>query len=228
MLCLSIFCFPNIGERVRNGERIQFNELLTLIKKIISTVTIPVSIDVESGFSENEKIVTENILKIADLGAVGINIEDSLKVAPGLKDKDKHCELIEKIRTMLDKHGYNKFFINARTDTYFLQNDPLEETIDRSISYINSGADGIFVPGLYQCDEIKKLAESIGAPLNVMSLPNLTDANSLNKLGVKRFSIGNAFSDSIISSIEDKAQILATQKNTESLYTHCKVKTSFK
>ena len=50
----------------------------------------------------------------------------------------------------------------------------------------------------------------------------------LNELGVKRFSIGNALSDSVIAFIEQQAQQVLSSQNTTSLYQHEDVKTQFK
>ena len=61
----------------KDGERIQFDELLGL-PKIIS-VDVPVTADVEAGYSGHPDVVADNVLKIADVGAAGINIEDLSK-----------------------------------------------------------------------------------------------------------------------------------------------------
>ncbi len=214
----------------KDGERIQFDDLLALVEKMVSAVEIPITVDIESGYADNITVVADNVLKIADLGVSGINIEDSLKCEPGLRDKNKQCELIVEIKNKLHKNGYREFFINARTDTYLQKKNPLNETIERSIDYVSSGADGIFVPGICESDEIKKLVDAIDAPLNVMSLPNLTDINTsrLNELGVKRFSLGSAFSDATVSFIEESARMLFTKQNTGKLYTGCDIRTLFK
>jgi len=212
----------------KDGEKIQFNELLALTRKIVSAVQIPVTVDIESGYSESPDVIANNVLKIANTGAAGINIEDSLKSQPGLINKEKQSEILSNIRSTLDSNGYADFFINARTDTYLHQSNPLNETINRSADYIAHGANGIFVPGLHNTHDIQKLVESIEAPLNIMSLPHLTDIGSLNRLGVKRFSIGNALCDATISFIENKAHQLLTQQTTRHLYENGKIKTSFK
>lgn len=201
-----------------DGEKIPFEALLSSARKIVSAVNIPVTVDIESGFSHEVDDIVNNVLSIADIGAVGINIEDSLKAEPGLKDKNKQGALIEKIRQKLDCNGYKAFFINARIDTYLYLNNPLNETINRSLNYLASGADGVFVPGLHQSEEIKNLTNAIKAPLNIMSLPRLTETAHLSELGVKRFSIGNALSDATISFIEEKANTLLNKKDTSSLY----------
>ena len=45
-------------------------------------------------------------------------------------------------------------FINARTDAYILNNNRFEETMKRAQAYKDAGADGIFIPGLAQKEQI--------------------------------------------------------------------------
>lgn len=210
-------------------QRIEFDDLFTLVEKITLAVEIPLTVDIESGYSDNHVVASENVLKIADLGAVGINIEDSLKTGePSLNDKYKQGELLAMIRNKLDSNGFKDFFINARLDTYLQKTDPFNETVERANHYVTAGADGIFVPGLCQHDEIKEIVKAIDAPLNVMSLPDLTDSNSLSEVGVKRFSLGFSFSDATISFIEENAEKLFTDGNSRNLYTGSDIRTAFK
>ena len=211
-----------------DGEKISFEQLLTLTTKMVSNVTIPVTVDIESGYSDDISVIADNALKIAEAGAAGINVEDSLIDGSALVDVAKHCKTLEKIRSRLDNNGYADFFINARTDTYFQLENPLAETLSRSTAYINSGVDGIFVPGLSTAQDITAIVEAIKAPLNVMSLPKVTDAKMLQELGVKRFSTGPAFSNTVINFIERKSSEVLAKQNTESLYKDCDVKTIFK
>jgi len=212
----------------KDGEQIEFKELLTLAEKMVNTLDIPVSIDIESGYSQNSDIIADNVLKLAEVGVSGVNFEDSLKSSSGLISVEKQCKLLKKMRSRLDSHGYSDFFINARIDTYFQLDNPVDETIIRANQYHNSGANGIFVPGLSQNEEIKQVVSAIIAPLNLMSLPNLTDVNSLNQLGVKRFSIGPSLSNATTAFIESSAREVLALQNTKSLYNNCEVKTVFR
>jgi len=200
-----------------DGEKIEFKQLFTLINKMTSLIDIPVSVDIESGYSDDIKVIADNVLKLADIGAVGINIEDSSKDNTTLISTTKHCQILERIRSELDNNGYSDFFINARTDTYFLLDNPLSETINRSKAYLESGANGIFVPGLSSDEDISNLIGAVNAPINVMSLPHLTDIKHLEKLGVKRFSTGPALSNAVISFIESESKLLLNQQRTEGL-----------
>ncbi len=129
-----------------------------------------------------------------------------------------HSDLLNRIRTALENQGYKDFYINARTDTYLQKQSPLPETIERAKAYVESGASGIFVPGLMADDEIKEITIHVNAPLNVLSLPGLTNCNKLKELGVKRFSFGNALSDKMIAYLERNAAKLIEVMDTAHLY----------
>lgn len=201
-----------------DGELIDFDKHLSIIKNITDNVKIPVSADIEAGYSEGFQEIINNVLRTADVGVAGINIEDSLKKSRGLRDIMSHSKLLEKMRIELDQHGYKDFYINARTDTYFETQNPLLETIARGRAYVDSGASGIFVPGLKNDEEIKEIVTTISAPLNVLSLPGLTNCNKLKELGVKRFSFGNALSDKVIACIKTNASQLLESMDTSHFY----------
>ncbi|MBD8028256.1 isocitrate lyase/phosphoenolpyruvate mutase family protein [Ureibacillus sp. Re31] len=203
---------------LKDGEMIDFNQHLAVIKTIVDNVHVPVTADIEAGYGEDIETIVQNVLKVADLGVVGINIEDSLKKQNGLKKISEHRELLSAIRSALDNRGYHHFYINARTDTYFLIDNPLSETIERAKVYVESGASGIFVPGLKEEDEIREITTNINAPLNLLSLPELTNCNKLKELGVKRFSFGNALYDNVFDYLENRTSELVTLKDTSLLY----------
>ena len=201
-----------------DGELIDFDANLRIVKTITESVKLPVSADIEAGYSENFDTIINNVLRMADVGVAGINIEDSFKKGKGLRDIKEHCNLLINMRTALDNYGYKDFYINARTDTYFQSENPLNETINRAKAYVESGASGVFVPGITKEHEIKEVANQVKAPLNILSLPTLTNCNRLKELGVKRFSFGNALSDKIIALLEYNAAKLWKFQDTSHLY----------
>ncbi|KOS69047.1 carboxyphosphonoenolpyruvate phosphonomutase [Lysinibacillus contaminans] len=201
-----------------DGECIDFDRHLGIIQTITGNVNIPVSADIEAGYSEDIDTIIHHVLRTADVGVAGINIEDSLKIKMGLRETKDHSRLLTKMRMALDQNGFKNFYINARTDTYLQSNTPFLETIERGKAYVESGASGIFVPGLTKEEEIKEIALNIEAPLNILSLPGLTNCQKLKELGVKRFSFGNAFSDKVIAYMEKNAAQLLESKDTALLY----------
>ncbi|WP_281284908.1 isocitrate lyase/PEP mutase family protein [Cohnella terricola] len=194
-----------------DGEAIEFDILVNRIKTILDHVNIPVSADIESGYGKDEETIVENVLKLADIGVSGINIEDSCKL-------NEQCMLLSKIRMALEKSGYKDFYINARTDTYLLNIDPRNETTVRAHAYVESGASGIFVPGLKDDNEIKAVTALIAAPLNLMSVPGLTSCKKLRELGVKRLSLGGALYRKLQSLLDTCAAHIYESQDTSLLF----------
>lgn len=50
-------------------------------------------------------------------------------------------------------------FVNARTDTHWSGERNIETAIERSLSYVDAGADGVFVPGLADSHDVERLVK---------------------------------------------------------------------
>lgn len=183
-----------------DGEKMKFEEHLKIIQEIVSSVKIPVSADIESGYSEDKETIIRHVLQVAETGAA------------------EHAECLSAIRTAMDTAGYKNFFINARTDVYLQENPSQEEALRRAKAYEEAGASGIFMPGLMEESVIRKIAGALEAPLNLLSLPGLTDAEKLKEWGIRRFSIGNALSDKIFAIMREEAKRMMDSGDTAGLY----------
>ncbi|OWA33348.1 carboxyphosphonoenolpyruvate phosphonomutase [Saccharibacillus sp. O16] len=205
---------------MRDGEEIAFERQVSIVRDIVEHVNIPVSADIEAGYASAYGDIVDNVLRIADAGASGLNIEDSPKTEGGLRSNAEQAHLLSQLRHALDTRGFGGFFLNARTDTYLTSgiSAPLEETLLRLHAYAESGADGIFVPGLSASDEIAAVVAASPIPLNVMSLPELTSAAELQRLGVRRFSFGNALADLTLAFLQQSADNLYRFQHTADLY----------
>lgn len=172
---------------IADGNRLPADLLLSAAAHIVRAVPdLPVSIDMEAGYSDDPAAVADLAGRIVATGVVGINIEDGAG-APGL--------LADKIRAIRAAVGPG-LFINARTDVYLKglapPADRAAEVIRRSALYTAAGASGLFPAGVTDPLEIKMIADNIKVPLNVMARPGLPDAAALATLGVRRLSAGSA------------------------------------
>lgn len=201
-----------------DGERLSFGEMVAAVKPIIAAVAIPVSVDLESGYGATAAEIADNLLTIADLGAQGVNLEDSPKPGPGLRPIVEQQALLEHLKNALVRAGHDTFYINARIDTYLQLPEPLADTLARVQAYDQAGADGVFVPGLRDPAAIAKVVAATNKPVNLMSLPDLTDLDNMAALGVRRFSLGNAFSDAVLTFMQQTANHLRTSGNTAELH----------
>ncbi|TGV18992.1 isocitrate lyase/phosphoenolpyruvate mutase family protein [Pseudoalteromonas sp. MEBiC 03607] len=185
-----------------DGENISFQTQLALVKSLTKHIHIPLTVDIESGYSNDPLQISQNVLALARLGIVGINIEDSNKDTNALRSIEQQCTIISEIKKVLNENGFGSLFINARTDTFFVSDRPFQATLERAKAYQNAGADGLFVPGLTNIEQITSLTNAIDMPLNVMAMSNFNSAKAAFAGGAKRFSLGNSLYDLVVNTIK--------------------------
>lgn len=151
------------------------------LARLLSALPCYVSVDVEDGYADDPVRVAEYV---AGLGVDGVNVEDS--TAERLIAPDAHAAKVAAI-----KERTPDVYVNARVDTYWLGQDAtVAATLDRAAAYVDAGADGIFVPGASDPDDLRRLTSSIPVPVNVLVVPGLSLAR-LAELGVRRVSTGS-------------------------------------
>jgi 2-methylisocitrate lyase-like PEP mutase family enzyme len=178
-----------------DGEKLSFDLVLANVQRIIASVNIPVTIDLEGGYGQSPTEVQEIVKKIINAGVVGINFEDQIVGGQGLYSIEDQCARIKAIREAAN-HASIPIFINARTDIFLKEdtanynNNLLEEAINRAFAYAESGASGFFAPGLRDAKYIEKLCERVPIPVNIMIMSDTPSLKQLAKLGVARISYG--------------------------------------
>ncbi|WBX75755.1 isocitrate lyase/phosphoenolpyruvate mutase family protein [Tenacibaculum ovolyticum] len=202
-----------------DGEEMEFSELEYFVKRISLNTNLPFSVDLESGYSHKPKEIINHIKRLAELGVVGINIEDSvINEKRALLNANDFAMTLAEIKEHLEKENID-VFINVRTDTFILlQENIVEETKKRIQLYANAGADGIFIPCIEKEMDIKEIVNFTNLPINVMCMPNLPDFDTLTKLGVKRISMGNFLFDKMYGQFEQTTKKVLYQKSFNSIF----------
>lgn len=179
-----------------DGNRLDRDQAVALIARVVAAVDLPVSADIESGFGETAAEVGRTVGLVVAAGAVGVNIEDAHTepVSP-LRPTGEQAERIAAARAAADAAGV-ALFVNARVDTYLRAvGDPegrLAETLDRARAYLDAGADGVFVPGVTDPATVAALTAGIDAPVNILVGPGAPSVAELSGLGVARVSLGSS------------------------------------
>jgi 2-methylisocitrate lyase-like PEP mutase family enzyme len=174
--------------------------MLERVGAIVAAVDVPVTADLEAGYGDTAEGVGRTIAIAAELGAVGANLEDAAN--GGLFPIE---EAVERIAAARAAAPAGTFVLNARTDTYFAgtAGDVFGETVERAVRYLDAGADCVFVPGVVEADDIRRLAAAIPGPLNIVAgLANTLDAPTLFSLGVKRISLGGSLARAALSLLD--------------------------
>jgi 2-methylisocitrate lyase-like PEP mutase family enzyme len=177
-----------------DGDALPPSVLAAAVRDIARVLSVPLTVDIEGGYSSDPRDVGELVSAVIDAGGVGINIEDS-SAAPDLL-----AAKIGAARTAADRAGV-ALFINARTDVFLRRLAPPEravaETIERGARYREAGCDGLFVPLLAEPSAIRAIAAGIAVPLNVMLVAGLAPVSELRELGVRRISAGSAIAEAV-------------------------------
>ncbi|HEX5262401.1 MAG TPA: isocitrate lyase/phosphoenolpyruvate mutase family protein, partial [Phenylobacterium sp.] len=170
-----------------DGDILPLPLLLSTVSAVTRVVKVPVTADIEGGYTDDLATLADNVKAVISAGAVGVNLED------GSRDPDLHARKIEAARKAADAAGV-ALFINARIDTYLrrlFEGEAAEsETVRRAALYRSAGANCIFTPGPTDDALIGRLAASIEGPMNIMLTGGLPPAARLQELGVKRLSSG--------------------------------------
>lgn len=174
-----------------DGNQMPPSLVLSVSKSIARVIKVPLSVDIEGGYSSDPAKVAELIVRLAESGVVGVNLEDGAEAADLLARK------IGAAKDALTKGGM-KLFVNARTDVYLAglaeRSRRVEEVLRRSRLYASAGADGLFVPAITALPEIGDIAGRAKLPLNVLAWEGLPEPDRLEAAGVRRLSAGSGIS----------------------------------
>ncbi|MDE0363349.1 MAG: isocitrate lyase/PEP mutase family protein [Chloroflexota bacterium] len=170
--------FPDVG-------LITMTEMVANAKYIADAIDIPVICDADTGYG-NPLNVRRTVREYEAAGVAAIHLED--QVFP------KKCgffagkqvvpveEHVQKIHAALDARTDPDFVIIARCDAYAVTG--WEDTVSRCRSYVEAGADLVFVDGIKSQDDIQRYAADL-ADVPRMYNGDLATTQTMDELGYK-------------------------------------------
>lgn len=175
---------------VPDAGLITMPEMVANANAVQEAVDVPVLGDADNGYG-NATNVVRTVKEYIKTGAGGIHIEDQSfpkrcghvsgrKVIP-------RDEAVGKFRAAADIRDERNedFFIVARTDARGAVGGSLDEAIERVNAYCEAGADGAFVEGVNDEDEVARVGEEVDAPLlyNLAGISPRIEPLELEQLG---------------------------------------------
>ena len=103
-----------------DGEQLKLDTMLEMVARIAHSVDVPVTADFEAGYSDTIEGLQENIMRLLNTGAVGINFEDSFDNSAHLRPIAEQVERIKAVREAAEQKGVH-LVINARSDSFFAE-----------------------------------------------------------------------------------------------------------
>ncbi len=200
--------YPDIG-------LISFTEQLNILQHMANVTSTPIIADADTGYG-NEVNVKRTTKSYIQAGISGLHIEDQLfpKRCGHLDDKSliSTSDMQKKISVAKDTAISNneEFLIVARTDAIAVEN--IEAALERTLKYIEAGADMIFVEAPESFEQIELIANEIKHPKMINMFYGgrtpLVPKDTLRELG---------YNIIIIPSDLQRASIFACQKEHLSL-----------
>jgi 2-methylisocitrate lyase-like PEP mutase family enzyme len=92
-----------------DGQQITLEAMLDVVGRVAAAVKVPVTADMEWGYAEQPRDVAENMRRVLRAGAVGINLEDSIREGELLFDVDFQCARIRAVRDVARQEGVPLF-----------------------------------------------------------------------------------------------------------------------
>ncbi len=171
-------------------------EVLANAQQIVEATTLPVSVDLENGYSNRPEVVARTIMQAAVTGVVGGSIEDTTTNSE-LPIREFGLA-VDCVRAAVEaKKGLPfSFTLTARAENYLYGRPDLDDTIRRLQAFQEAGADVLFAPGLTSKEDIASVVNSVDLPVNVvMGLQGVTlGLAELSEIGVRRVSLGSSLS----------------------------------
>ncbi|MFJ1763259.1 isocitrate lyase/phosphoenolpyruvate mutase family protein [Amycolatopsis sp. NPDC088138] len=169
-----------------DGEKAPADEMFAAAARIVKAVSVPVTVDAESGYGLNG---AELAARLLDAGAVGLNFEDTDSATGQVRPVAVQAERIAALR----EAAGDGLVINARVDSFRGPGDPrdaLAGNVARAKAYFEAGADCVYPIFLRTPDVLAEFVQAVGGAVNAPAWPGSPGIAGLAELGVARISLG--------------------------------------
>lgn len=173
----------SIGKR---DQQVTRAELAQHVAELAAATGLPLSVDSERCFPDEQGGVARTVQLLAEAGAAGCSIEDYDPVTGRIDDLERAAE-----RVAIAARAADGLVLTARCENHLYGIDDLDDTVQRLVAYADAGADVVYAPGLTDLDRIATVVSAVGKPVNVLALPSGPTTGELASVGVRRVSTGS-------------------------------------
>jgi methylisocitrate lyase len=148
------------------------DDVLTDARRIVEATTIPLLVDVDTGWGGAFNIA-RTIRSMIRTGVAAVHIEDQVSAKrcghrPGKEIVAKE-EMVDRVKAAVDAKADSEFVVMARTDAVAVEG--LDAAIERSIAYVEAGADMIFAEAVTDISMYARFKKEVRVPI----LANITE-----------------------------------------------------
>ncbi|MFL2726174.1 MAG: methylisocitrate lyase [Gammaproteobacteria bacterium] len=148
------------------------DDVLIDAKRITAASSLPLLVDIDTGWGGAFNIA-RTIKEMTKAGVAAVHMEDQVSQKRCGHRPNKSLvsanEMTDRIKAAVDAREDDSFFIMARTDAF--ASEGMQAAIDRSSSYLEAGADGIFLEAVTNIEDYKIFSSQ----LDTLLLANITE-----------------------------------------------------
>ena len=149
------------------------DDVLTDVRRITDVCTLPLLVDVDTGFGASAFNVARTVKSLIKFGAAAMHIEDQVGAKRCGHRPNKELvtqqEMVDRIKAAADAKTDSAFVVMARTDALAVEG--LEAAVERACRCVEAGADMIFPEAITELAMYKTFADRLKAPI----LANITE-----------------------------------------------------
>ncbi len=178
-----------------DGENTPVDLYFQVVARITSAVSVPVSVDVESGLGLQP---AELVQKVLEAGAVGVNIEDTVHTEDRYRSPEEHAAYIAAVRASAEAQDVH-LVINGRTDAFTKDGEDeakLDDALTRLRLLEEAGADSLYPVLIPSTETLQRILDEVSTPVNVTAhprtgaIPGSMSFADAARTGVGRISFG--------------------------------------
>lgn len=148
-------------------------DVLTDVRRITGVCDLPLLVDADTGFGPSAFNIGRTVKDLIKAGAAAMHIEDQVQAKRCGHRPNKEIvskgEMVDRIKAAVDARTDSDFGIMARTDSIAIEG--IDAAIERSLAYIEAGADFVFPEAIRDLESYKKFSAAVGKPI----LANITE-----------------------------------------------------
>ena len=185
------------------------DELVAHVATLADATSVPLNVDSERCYPDDPGGVAETVALLAGAGAAGLSIEDYDPATGAMDDVDVAAQRVAEVAEAAHQLS-DPMVVTGRAENHIRGVDDLDDTIKRLIAYRDAGADAVYAPGLSDLDQIARVVEAVGIPVNVLALPGGPSTAELASVGVRRVSTGSLLAGAAYAALIAGARELST------------------
>ncbi len=149
------------------------DDVLVDVRRITDVCDLPLLVDIDTGFGPSAFNIARTVKSLIKAGAAACHIEDQVGAKrcghrPG-KEIVTAGEMADRVKAAADAKTDPAFFLIARTDAIAVEG--VDAAIERALSCVEAGADGIFAEAAYDLATYRRFVDAVKVPV----LANITE-----------------------------------------------------